>query len=256
MHWKNNLLFQAVCEQNADGNKKFILPSYCRIGWGIKSFRIFVKLAHLRKITEPTRKITLRKRSIMAQKTKFREIPVFEKEDSSGINRLFAFLSYFFPIGTLIMWIIFRKKSKYVRMHTKNAFIAAMISLITPLVISLIGMVAFLVEGGGGEALPADEIQQVIKIVCGGFTGLIEFVMFIMILKFLIRSLCGKLESKRNVRRIVEEQLAIGNPEAVEIIKNDDRFADLLAKYNANQARMQQAANNSGNTNTPNGDAK
>ena len=85
---------------------------------------------------------------------------------------------------------------------------------------------------------------------------MIEFVMFIMILKFLIRSLCGKLESKRNVRRIVEEQLAIGNPEAVEIIKTDDRFADLLAKYNANQARMQQAANNSGNTNTPNGDTK
>lgn len=192
----------------------------------------------------------------MAQKTKFREIPVFEKEDSSGINRLFAFLSYFFPIGTLIMWIVFRKKSKYVRVHTKNAFIAAMISLITPLVIALIGMVVFLVEGGGGEVLPSDEVRQVIKIVCGGFTGLIEFVMFIMILKFLIRSLCGKLESKRNVRRIVEEQLAIGNPEAVEIIKNDDRFADLLAKYNANQARMQQAANNSGNTNTPNGDAK
>lgn len=196
----------------------------------------------------------------MAQKTKFREIPVFEKEDSSGINRLFAFLSYFFPIGTLIMWIIFRKKSKYVRMHTKRAFGDglgyAIISLIIKLPVDAVNYICSVTNYWKGMEDTGEKFAHYSQIAAGVLIGIVGFIIFIIFIVHMIQALCGKCGTFKSTREIVIQQLALGNPEAVEIIKTDDRFADLLAKYNANQARMQQAANNSGNTNTPNGDAK
>lgn len=215
----------------------------------------------------------------MARKPKIQDIPVFTKEDTCGLHRFFAFLSYFFPLGTLIMWIIFHKKSKFIRMHAKYCFVYHMTIIVTNVVMSLllvvIGVVIVL---SGGVAVGSDPSAIFSALIAGGGAfaiisaafGIVDVIfsiaMFITILVSIIRALCGKLDSLKNVKLVIREQLNLGNPEAFEVIKTDARFADILAEYNANQARMQQAANaaaqsntntaDNNNTNTPNGDAK
>lgn len=217
----------------------------------------------------------------MARKPKTQDIPVFTKEDTCGLHRFLAFLSYFFPLGTLIMWIVFHKKSKFIRMHARNCFVYHMTIIVTNVVMSLllvvIGVVIVL---SGGEVVGSDPsaifgtllagggLFAIVAIVFGIVDVIFSIAMFITILVSIIRALCGKLDSLKNVKLVIREQLNLGNPEAFEIIKTDARFADILAKYNANQARTQQAANmsaqstpnttdnNTNNTNTPDGDAK
>lgn len=196
----------------------------------------------------------------MAQNKKFREIPIFEKEDSGGINRLFAFLANIFPIGTLIMWIIFRKKSKFVRMHAKRAFGNGLgyviISLIIKLPIDALNYICSITNYWEGMEDTGEKVAHYSQIAAGVLIGIVGLIIFIFFIVYLIQALCGKYGTFKSAREIVIQQLAIGNPEAVETIKTDDRFADLLAKYNANQAKKQQAANAPDNTSTPNGDAK
>lgn len=215
----------------------------------------------------------------MARKLKIQDIPVFTKEDTCGLHRFFAFLSYFFPLGTLIMWIVFHKKSKFVRMHARNCFVYHMTVILTNVVMSLVLVIVGIIVAVQSGTLISDPSAFVSGLIAGGgifaifaiVFGIVDVIfsiaMFITILVSIIRALCGKLDSLKNVKLVIREQLNLGNPEALEVIRTDARFADILAEYNANQARMQQAANaaaqstpnttdNNNTNNTPDGDAK
>ena len=180
----------------------------------------------------------------MAKAPKIREIPVFTKEDAGGLHRLFALLAYFFPIGTLVMWLLFRKKSKFVKMHAETCFGYYLVIIIMTVVFGIFAGVAALILNSMGKL----KDMLFVGIALGGIGGLIVFVFLIMLLISMIRALCGKLESTKQLKLIIREQLALGNPEAVEVIKTDARFADILAEYNATHAHSQNA-DNGGNSN-------
>jgi len=199
----------------------------------------------------------------MARTPKIQEIPVFTKEDTCGLHRFFAFLSYFFPLGTLIMWIAFHKKSKFVRMHTKKScrlYVITILQYVTVIVFTII-LTLILRTGGNTEAALAGILGSLATYGVAAAFGVVFFiiitvVMVLWILITAIKALCGKLYGIKTVKEIIREQLNLGNPEALEIIRTDNRFADVLAEYNATQAKMQQAANNPDNTSTPDGGAK
>lgn len=169
----------------------------------------------------------------MARAPKIRDIPVFTKEDAGGIHRLFAFLSYFFPIGTLVMWLIFRKKSKFVKMHAETSFGYSITVIVCPIVFGLLFGIVALVMFIAGLWDKLLVFAPIFGIASGAVSAIIGICVFIMTLTSIIRALCGKLESNKQLKLIVREQLDLGNPEAVELIKTDARFADILAEYNA-----------------------
>ena len=70
-----------------------------------------------------------------------------------------------------------------------------------------------------------------------------------MMLVSMVRALFGKLESNKVSEAILRDQLALGNPEAVEIINTDARFADILAEYNAIHAQSQNSDNGGSSNN-------
>ena len=88
-----------------------------------------------------------------------------------------------------------------------------------------------------------------VGIAMGAIGGLIVIVFLIMLLVSMIRALFGKLESNKQLKLIVREQLALGNPEAVEVIKTDARFADILAEYNATHTQSQNSDNGGSSNN-------
>ena len=181
----------------------------------------------------------------MAKGPKIRDIPVFTKEDAGGIHRLFALLAYFFPIGTLVMWLIFRKKSKFVKMHAETCFGYYLVIIIMTVVFGVFAGVAALVLNSMGKL----KDMLFVGIAMGAIGGLIVIVFLIMLLVSMIRALFGKLESNKQLKLIVREQLALGNPEAVEVIKTDARFADILAEYNATHTQSQNSDNGGSSNN-------
>ena len=183
----------------------------------------------------------------MEKAKKFRGIPIFTKEDSGGIHRFFAFLAYFFPIGTLIMWLLFRKKSKFIKMHAESCFddyfTIFLATVSAGLFAGIVSLFMFLMSMGRNV-----KIIGIIFIVFGVIGAIIDAFFWIMMLVSMVRALFGKLESNKVSEAILRDQLALGNPEAVEIINTDARFADILAEYNANSARAQDA-NDGGDSN-------
>ena len=181
----------------------------------------------------------------MAKGPKIREIPVFTKEDAGGIHRLFALLAYFFPIGTLVMWLIFRKKSKFVKMHAETCFGYYLGIIIMTVVCGVFAGVAALITFLTGKP----DVLLVVGIAMVIVAGITVIVVQIVLLVSMIRALFGKLESNKQLKLIVREQLALGNPEAVEVIKTDARFADILAEYNAIHAQSQNSDNGGSSNN-------
>lgn len=181
----------------------------------------------------------------MEKAKKFRGIPIFTKEDSGGIHRLFAFLAYFFPIGTLIMWLLFRKKSKFIKMHAESCFDDYFTIFLATVSAGLLAGIVSLIMGSMGRNV---KIIGIIFIVFGVIGAIIDAFFLIMMLVSMVRALFGKLESNKVSENILRDQLALGNPEAIEIINTDARFADILAEYNANSARAQDA-NDGGDSN-------
>lgn len=181
----------------------------------------------------------------MAKGPKIREIPVFTKEDAGGIHRLFALLAYFFPIGTLVMWLIFRKKSKFVKMHAETCFGYYLVIIIMTVVFGVFAGVAALIAFLTGKP----DVLLVVGIAMVIVAGITVIVVQILLLVSMIRALFGKLESNKQLKLIVREQLALGNPEAVEVIKTDARFADILAEYNATHTQSQNSDNGGSSNN-------
>ena len=181
----------------------------------------------------------------MAKGPKIREIPVFTKDDAGGIHRLFALLAYFFPIGTLVMWLIFRKKSKFVKMHAETCFGYYLVIIIMTVVFGVFAGVAALIAFLTGKP----DVLLVVGIAMVIVAGITVIVVQIVLLVSMIRALFGKLESNKQLKLIVREQLALGNPEAVEVIKTDARFADILAEYNATHTQSQNSDNGGSSNN-------
>ena len=181
----------------------------------------------------------------MARAPKIRDIPVFTKEDAGGIHRLFALLAYFFPIGTLVMWLIFRKKSKFVKMHAETCFGYYLVIIIMTVVFGVFAGVAALIAFLTGKP----DVLLVVGIAMVIVAGITVIVVQIVLLVSMIRALFGKLESNKQLKLIVREQLALGNPEAVEVIKTDARFADILAEYNATHTQSQNSDNGGSSNN-------
>lgn len=208
----------------------------------------------------------------MARLVQLSDLPIFTKEETGVGYRFAAFFSYN-PIGLLVFWIIFHKKNKFVRMHCKyywsylKAFIVmagicvvvtAMSAAATIFTFKISGIsIDYITSGdflrniGPGDPVALLRLLEAFLLyvfiltfilALGTFCSVAITVCSIILLVHAIMALCGKVYTKSGVRKTIFEQLSINNPEAVALIHNDPKYADILAQYRVTHPKKETAS--------------
>lgn len=177
----------------------------------------------------------------MAKTPKLREIPVFDPAETGIGYRFAAYFSYSL-FGLIVMWPLFHKKNKFIRMHCKHAFPLVLQRAIAIVVLDVLSGImngVFLATVGTLTQEQAQTVSVIYSAVSGLLLAAFSIYMTVLTVFTLINIIygfMGKLCSEKTLKKIVREQLSINNPEAIELINTDPRFADILAEYEAAKA--------------------
>ena len=154
---------------------------------------------------------------------KMANIPVYSASDTSPGNRACAMLVELLGFGTLaIVWFTAGKKSNFVGEHCRWALRMRIALAIALAVCTIFGLSLFLTV-----------IVPIIFAVLGAACAA-AFTVFNIIMA--VRAAHGRFASKKRTRSDVRDYALLGDEVALEVVRTNPEYADILAEYEKNFA--------------------
>lgn len=150
-------------------------------------------------------------------------IPVYSASDTSSGNRACAMLVELLGFGTLaLVWFTVGKKSNFVGEHCRWALKMRIALSIVLAVCAICGFSLLL-------TVIVPIIFAVIGVACAAVFSAFNIVMA-------VRAAHGRFASKKRTRSDVRDYALLGDEVALEVIRTNPEYADILAEYEKNFA--------------------
>lgn len=159
-------------------------------------------------------------------------VPVYAPEETTkGFRTCAVFTNLLGIIGSIIFLIAAGKKSQFVKDHCKQRIQLVIWTVIQVVILSVAStLLAF---------------TLVVPIICAIGASIQGIVFVVETIVMIVRAADGRFTSAKRTREAVRAAAFAGNEVAINIIKTDPKYYDILAEYNKTFANVTEQANDS-----------